>query len=517
MVRARDAAARLLGRGWPAVALVLVVFGSRVSLVRLSGSSLPLWDQWWADFEVLVLPMAEGRLGWQDVLFTFNNEHRLLGERLLTLAQIWLSGRWEPRDGLVLSAAVRAGGLAIAYVLLSRGQPAPARRAILLLLTAVGSLPVATFNLLSAFQVQFYVCEPLHLGALALLCGCALSAEGVAGAGALLLLALLTMATAPIAALAAALVLALRSALVPSGDTRRALAVVSYLVAFGIFAFVSTPHSSTYFARNGAEFFHVLMRLLAWPFPDRPVLGVLTLVPPALLAHRLVRERTPPGPAWFVLAVSTYALVQAAAIAFSRGAVHSDYPQHADGLWLGQVAGFAALVAALPPSRPTVSRWRSRVCVFWGLWLGVGLVSDAALRGAPMLQSVRVAVGLREPRFGEALRTGQLSDFERESRLTTDGVRRGEYGFFSHPAGRFVVPDVAFADLTRRREQLLAWLPASLAGAPPSRVTRALSRLTELGPALVAAGLAVGLAGWWRERRAVRAPRSPASADRPGS
>src|SRR5512139_2736142 len=133
MHQARDDVARLLRREWAVVALVLVVFGSRTWLVHLSGSSLPYWDQWSADFQVLVLPLAEGRLNWPDVTWSFNNEHRLLGERLLTLAQIALSGRWEPRDGLVLSAAVRAAGLAVVYLLLGRHQSRSTRRTLLLL------------------------------------------------------------------------------------------------------------------------------------------------------------------------------------------------------------------------------------------------------------------------------------------------------------------------------------------------------------------------------------------------
>ncbi len=483
--------------GLTAAALFLVVFGARAWLVGQAGSSLPQWDQWWSDVHQLVLPLAEGRLHWQNVTAP-HNEHRLVGERLLTLAQVAISGRYDPWDGLVLSAAVRALGLAFVFVLLSRGQSRPIRGTLFVLLAALGALPVGTFNLLSAFQVQFFLCEPLTVAAAAVLCGAALTAGSVALGGLLLAAALLTMASPMIAAGALAAVLAFRAAL--GGKAEPGVpATAAWLAALAAYVFVSTQFVHSFGARSTAEFARSLVRILAWPFPDVPALALLPLVPPALLALRLVREKTPPGHAWFVLALCATALLQATAIAYARGGLRSEYPQYVDGLWLGQVAGFAALVEALRPLPNQAPRWRSSVLLLWAAWLGTSLIADASLRGVPTVQAVARAVALREPRFAEALRTGRFGEFEAEVGAVREMLVASDTRFFDHPAGRFAIPPAVYPELVDARERLLPWFPASLAGAPPSWTSRGLRALSRLGPLVSAVGLLLAAAAWRRD------------------
>jgi len=482
-----------------AFALFLVVFGGRAWLAGYAGSSLPLWDQWWSDVRLLVLPLAEGRLDWR-YLTAPHNEHRLLGERLLTLAQIALSGRWEPRDGLVLSAAVRALGLAVVLLLLGRGQTRPHRVVLFVLLAAVGALPAGTFNLLSAFQVQFFICEPLTIAALYFLCGGTLTAQRVALGGGLLLLASVTMATPVITAVAAAAVLTLRLAV--GGRREKGLtATVFYLAAFVLLLGVTTPVVVLYPARTVAEFVSSFARMLAWPFPDGLALAVLALLPPALLGGRLVREKALPGPAWFVLALSTTAVVQSAAAALARGGVRSEYPQYVDGIWLGHVAGFVALVEALRPPADRVSRWRSRACLVWAFWLGAGLLADVASRGVPAVQAVRTAVSVREPRFAMAVRTGDLAEFEAEARTVNEMLIAREFDFFNHPVGRFAIPGHVYPEFARARDRLLAWFPAALTGARPSWPSRAFATLSALGPWLAVLGVGLGVVSFRRHGR----------------
>jgi hypothetical protein len=211
-----------------------------------------------------------------------------------------------------------------------------------------------------------------------------------------------------------------------------------------------------------------------------------------------VREKAPPGHAWFVLALCATALLQAAAIAYARGGLRSDYPQYADGLWLGHVAGFAALVEALRPPPNQAPRWRSSVLLAWAAWLGISLAADAGLRGVPAVQAVGKAVALREPRFAEALRTGSFGEFEAEVGAVDRMLAVGDTSFFDHPVGRFAIPGRVYPDLVRAREQLLPWFPAALAGAAPSWPSRALGALTRLGPLVAAVGLLLGAAAWRR-------------------
>jgi len=473
----------------PALALFLVVLGGRLWLIDRAGSDLPLWDQWWGDFVTVVAPVADGRFQIES-LTRPHNEHRLLYPRLGTLALLKLSGRWEPREALVVSALTRAIGLTVVFLVLGAGQSRKTRVTLLCLLAALGALPVGVFNLLSGFQLPFFLGEPVAVLILMLLFRGGLTSGRVALAMCLLFLALLNLASVVITSLGAATVLGLQAVL-RRGPIRKAVAVAFVLCAFSVFAILTTPSPSTsYRARDIAEFARVFMQLAAWPFPEVPILGLLALVPPFLLLHRLVTDREAPESSWFAFALCVTSWAQQAAIALMRGSFGSiTFPQYVDGLWLTHLSGGLALVEALRPRPGKPPGSEEKVLRLWTVWLVALISADVALRGAPGLESVRRAVEIRQPAFAAALQTGHLEAFGAEAQQVIQMELDKDYSFFDHPVGRFAVPGVVYLRLRNEPEKFLEILPASLVGAPPSLVSRAMRVLTRLSPLFFFLGL----------------------------
>ncbi|MEO8499801.1 MAG: hypothetical protein ABI565_02715 [Vicinamibacteria bacterium] len=490
---------------WACVSLFLVVFGARGWSVHYAGSDLPHWDQWFADLGGIIGPLADGSFRLMD-LAAPQNEHRLLYTKALTLGLAEWSGRWEPTDGLLVSALVRAADLVCVFIVLGLNQPAVIRGILLLLLAGIGSLPIGVFNLLSGFQVQFFIGEPLMILALALLCGGRLTVERLASGAAVLLLALFNMATPLVTATAAGLVLTLRAIL--GQDRMKAGLTAAFLFIFAAFVFWTAPGQIwlKLSARSLPEFASVLVRLLAWPFPDLPALAILAPIPTFLLLARVVRGRETREWSWFLLALGVHGLVQEAAIAYARALSGGGFPQYRDGLWLRLAAGFVILAEALRPERPAEARRMVRICALWALGLGAALIADAAFRGAPQLERFKDAAAVRQPAFAQALQNGDLSEFEAEYRTI---LGEGSLEFFDHPSRRFAIPELYIGKLKEERRRLLPWLPAALVGATPSRLTQALTGVASLGPVF----LILGLIPLFVVTREVARP--PASVDEP--
>ena len=476
-----------------ALALFLIALGGRFWWIHLAGSSLPLWDQWIGDFGLLKLA-ARHALEAKD-LATHHNEHLLLGERLITLGLFHMSGRWEPRDGLVLSALLRALSLVLAFRLLAPPEEG-LRRGLLILLALLGALPLGTFNLLSAFQVQFFLHESLGLLALAFLAGQPLSLRSLALGGLFLLLDFWNAASAITTIAAAAAVLGLQSLIVPPIARRRTALAFGYLVLFGAAVILNTPASPLFQARDPMEFASALIRLAAWPLDSFPPMALLSLAPPVLLVARLLRERTGAGRAWFVAAVGLAGVLQMLATALARARfVAQGVPQYEDGLWFGQVACFVTVVELLRGGDGALTTPRLRLASVWAAGLVASMGIEAARHGLSAIESQREVVAPREARFSNALRSGIWDTFEAESR----GLSPTDVGFFSDPALRFRMPLGAIATLRRDGPALRSWLPSALTSDPPSLTTRAVDAGLSLAPALLASGLFI-LIGVLRDR-----------------
>lgn len=482
-----------------ALALFLVVLGARLVLVDRAGSDLPLWDQWFGEFAPVVSVDAERGVRVSDLAVP-HNEHFVLFPRLVTLGLLKLGGRWEPRDELVVSAIVRAAGLALVFLVLGRGRAPSVRHALLLLLAGLGALPLGVFNLLSGFQVQFFVVEPLTVAALLLLCALPLTLDRLSLGGLLVMVGLFNMATPLLVAATTAVILGMRAL---RGEARGAnLTAAFFLGSVALWAYWSTRSRalSSLSAQDPGQFLGALVRLWAWPFPEAPVLAVLAPIPLILLLRRV--RSAPSGDAafWLALSLSVFGLLQDVATAYARALGGVQVAQYADGIWFRLIVGFLALTEARARDASAPRSSMSRSALAWALGVAAAMLIDSLLRGAPEVATIRAAVDARHPQVVRALETGDFQAFEAENRVILEGLSRADLRFFTDPALRFAIPARFITDLRRLRDPLRSCMPAALAGAAPGLISRALRGLVVLGPLLLLAGLGAMVAAWRDQR-----------------
>lgn len=459
-------------------------------MIASAGSDLPEWDQWWVDFGGVVAPLADGSFQISN-LARMHDGNRHFTQRLVTLALLKLSFRWEPLEGLVLSALLRSLGLAMVFLLLARRQPRGVTGALLVLAALVGSLPTPPLNVLSTSTAPLFVAESLALVSLFLLCDGRLTAWRFTGGVSLLLAGLLNAGSAWIAASAAALVLLLKGQRERPG-TRRPLPVIAALGVLAVFMFVTAPPDPGRGIPSFAALAATVAQILSWPFPDIPMLAVPALIPSLLLLRRIARASEPGRPSWFLLAASVYSLCVVCAGAFRSGGVAAPAPGlGVDGLWLAQLVGFATISEALRPSGSESPSLRNRACLAWAVWLGAALLSDASLRGGPMLERARLGAAMREPVFARAVRSGDLAGFQSEALLIERRASGGDASFRLHPTARFAIPSPFLTVIAERRDPVMARLPAALVGAPPSPLHRAFEGVRDSHPLITAIGVAL--------------------------
>lgn len=472
-----------------AVALFLVVLGARLMLVGHAGSHLPLWDQWFGEFAPIVAVDAQRPVRVSDLAIP-HNEHFVLFPRLMTLGLLKVGGRWEPKDELVVSALVRAAGLAAVFLLLGRGRSASEGAVLLVLLAGLGALPVGVFNLLSGFQVQFFLGEPLAVVALFLLCSAPLTLDRLSLGGLALLIGLFNMATPLLAAATAALLLGLRA--LRGESPRTNLMAASFLGSVALWAYWSSRSRalSSLAAHDVAQFVGALTRLWAWPFPEAPVLALLVPVPLLLLLRRMWRADPQDRAFWFILSLTILGLLQDVATASARALGGGQLAQYTDGIWFRLIVGFLGLAQALSPSSPAATRAQvPRGAAVWACFVAAAMLADSFLRGVPEMSAIRSAAETRLPLMARALESGDFQTFEAENQVILEGLSRVDLRFFTDSTLRFAIPSRFITDLRRLREPLLRRMPAALVGSAPGGISVVLQGLVGFGSVILLVGL----------------------------
>ena len=372
---ARDAGATLL-------ALFSLVFFLRLWLVREWGSPLPFWDQWDAEAAQLYRPWLDGTFHWAD-LFRAHNEHHIVLTRLVDLALFVLTGHWETWWQLVINAALNAVTATVLVRVFWNSLPAhSARIAFLLTTVALFTTPSGWQNALWGFQSQCYLVNGLScLAAIGLVTSDPICARWWGGWAAALL-ALVAQASGVFAALAALVLHTLRVATAKfrSGDDSFALALLATPALLGLGLWTGVPGHAYLRAGSVAEFFAVFTRCLAWPHIDQPLAAIALQAPLIWLVYDLLRRRRFPSPAeGCALTLGFISLLNAAGIAFSRGAGlvdHLPISRYHEGLILGAVGNLFALLSL-------AARWRRGPLVATGwialLVLGLGVLATGSL------------------------------------------------------------------------------------------------------------------------------------------
>lgn len=140
------------------LALGLLVLGSRLLVVSYSGSPLPFYDQWLAEYHNTFIQILTN-VGLVDVALVNHNEHFILTTRLVSLMGFLLNGYWDVPFLVVMSALVRAAVAVLTFRLVTAGGSGRQRIAAWIACIALFAVPYSGYNVLSGLQLSFYLVE----------------------------------------------------------------------------------------------------------------------------------------------------------------------------------------------------------------------------------------------------------------------------------------------------------------------------------------------------------------------
>lgn len=435
------------------VSMVALVFFVRLYFVRAWGSPLPFWDQWDAEASGLYSPWLRGVFDWHSI-FASHNEHRIALTWLTDLGLFELFGRWNIWAQLVLNALLHA--LTAGVVLhLFRHLCSAKARVVFALGIAVLFITVAGWqNALWGFQSQFYYSNLFAVLAIGgLVATTPLSLPWWLGWVAAFL-SLFSNAGGLLAPIAVMLVGG--TAWIGGQRSPRELVdlgLIGMIVACGFVLHVDPPYHAPLHAHTVAQFVSMLGRCLAWPHVQQGWLCMILQLPMLLLLIARRKERQSLHHLdWIALTLVLLGCLQAAAIAYSRGAglvLQGPLSRYQDAFLLG-VSGqlYAAISLAIA--------WKPGRLVALG-WIGVlaaGLISLTEVNLALQLPRKRAL-----DRIGvEAIRSYQAN--KDEAPLFESLARQAMHP--SDPAAvRRVLDD----------PMLVSVLPAELTAPPGSSVS----------------------------------------------
>jgi hypothetical protein len=381
-------------------ALFCLICGSKLWLIQTAGNSVPYWDQWDAEANLLIKPLVEGHFPLSQ-LFAPHNEHRILLTRLLSLGALKLNGLWDPLVLMVIQAFVHSGALCLFLMAAGKGMNRALRAPFLAFGGMLFVIPFGWENTLWGFQSQFYF--QILFGLLSLwlawrhktLSAGWWLAVAMAGVG------LFTMAGGLFAPLVCAGFSLLRAWRAPATWRREGIgaAVMGLLVLAGLALTQQVPGHNMLKASSVGAFLEVLAKICSWPISCE-WLAWLVLAPPCLLAWQGLRERNSAhDPRWLLVGLAAWSLLQAAAIAYGRniGAFASRY---ADNFTLTLCISFACLLQLRTASSRRARLAMSAAICLWLLVVLAAVIHEASSQAAPGImlktaQSIRQEKNIR--------------------------------------------------------------------------------------------------------------------------
>jgi hypothetical protein len=338
------------------VALVAVVFASRLWLAQAWGSALPFMDEWDLEAIGLYRPWLDGTLRLSD-LFKPHNEHYLFLTRLVDLGFFVAFGHWEPWAQIVLNAVLHAATAATLAALFWPALTKHARAGFAAGLVLLFTSTCGWQNALLGIQSQVYFSNLFAVSALA---GLVLAPpwSRVWWLGwVLAVMGLFCFAGGMLTALAAVTTgVVFRVSSSNPKRTWAAHALVAAVVASGLMLYVEPARQLPLHAQNVAQFYAVFSRCLGWPHVNSPWLWLVMQMPLVVLLVRHWFRRVPLDALdRYALALAIFAALQAAAVAHNRaGGLIDARPlsRYQDPLLLGVAANcFAVLRFAAASNR----------------------------------------------------------------------------------------------------------------------------------------------------------------------
>lgn len=347
-------------------ALILILLGAKLLLIKNYGSMVPYWDQWDAEANNLYKPYLNSDLSISS-LFSSHNEHRIFTSRILSLLLLELGGGWNPIFQMIVNSCLHALAICILITPLLKIIDASQRGAFLLFTALIFALPIGFENSLSGFQSQFYFVEIFSFLAIAALVR-AKAFDTLWWLGTFWsVLAYFSLASGALTVASIFVILACQILLrLRRGAKEIAAAAIFLIISVTMIHFVShIQEHDKLGAHSLLQFINACFRFLAFPFGNAGVLAASPMIVYGLYVLRSRPELN--SPHWAVLGLILWLFTQAASIAYGRAmAVTSS--RYLDLAIIGLPLSFGILLYALRTETVT-HRKRRLIFVLAAAWL----------------------------------------------------------------------------------------------------------------------------------------------------
>jgi hypothetical protein len=337
------------------IVLCLIVFSSKLLLMRQNPVTTPFWDQWDAEAAALFIPYQQWSLPWQT-MFGLHNEHRVLFSRLIALDLLALNGEWDPRLEQVANACMHTVTAAIVVLMVWIAAGRRRLDLIVLVCALTFAAPFAWENTLIGFQSAFYFLLLFSVLALALITTFRPGTAGWRLGWLCAFLGLFTAAGGLLTPVAIAVVVGLRIVDDPSQwrAARADLIGIGIVLTAGVLTMSPPLEYHAYLkAKSVSDVAVTLGHNLAWPWIGRPAVSLIMWLPAALLmAGALLRRGRTTAFERLALGLGAWVALQAAALAYGRGGGGAlPATRYLDFLSLGFVANTMAMLALFDRAR----------------------------------------------------------------------------------------------------------------------------------------------------------------------
>lgn len=356
---------------------------ARLLYVQFFSTPMPFWDQWDGEWVTALKPWLNGTLQWSTLL-TAHNEHRILPTRLVTLGAYLVTGEWNNVYEARVSAVVFCFIPALLVWHAVRDEPVVVRRLLMVLVVLLLSvLPFARENFLVGFQSQFYFLILSSVVAVALVARHHKRPLALLGAIALSVLAITTMASGLLTAVAVGAVCVLACWCLP-GRRAPALCATATLAVIAGVAYTQVPNIAAHSALRAqglGELLQAATYVLAWPGRSNGVFILAWLPAVVMITRMLIRRKA--TPAELVMAgLCVWSALQGLAIGYGRGhdAMRPPASRYTELLVPGLVgnAWFALQLWGLLPGRSPRRIALRSVAVLFALLLLGGTLSQVS-------------------------------------------------------------------------------------------------------------------------------------------
>ncbi|MHA1774129.1 MAG: hypothetical protein ACTSXO_08385 [Candidatus Heimdallarchaeota archaeon] len=304
------------------LAVALIIFGARLWVIHNFGNTVPYWDQWDSEAAFLFIPWLNDTLSFWD-LFAPHNEHRIFFTRLQSLLLLTLNGgEWNPLLEMLVNALLSTLTAIILLMILSPLLGKVAQNGILFSVVVLWSIPYGWENILAGFQSAFYFMLLFSLLALWGLLHkaftfkwwigvlCAIAAYFSLASGFFILVVLIVVKLYLIAT--------------DTGNRRYhfpTLIVSIILTTAAVILLVDVPGHAVLKAKDINELMLAFGKALAWPWVTHPWFSLVLYLPFLAFVFKIIWRRDKLAYAeLFVLALGGWIILQAASMAYARGA-----------------------------------------------------------------------------------------------------------------------------------------------------------------------------------------------------